>query len=715
MRENSRGINEDQAGKSYADRAVEAARERNESERIWCADYCRKYWPGECAHILRIADDAVRGSFLFDLPWDMEQTSEAVTFTGEIDWQYLPQDDPEFIFQFNRHRFWICLGQAYALTKDETYARCFAEQLLSWLKANPLTEQNKHTTWRTIEAGIRGEHWTKAIGYFADSPSLTEPVWAAFEQGLRIHGDYLLHHHSPFSDKSNWGVIENHGLFDIGAWLGEREYMDTALDNLERELAIQIMDDGVHWEQSPLYHNEVLRCILEVLRVGSQQKLTLPPSLAEAARAMCLANLAWIKPDGTQPVNGDSDRTDLRDVLTPAACLLGEPRFKAAGYQRLDFESVWELGPDAAITYEQMETVVPADCFQVLAHSGNWCLRSGWEAEADYLHVVCGSLGGGHGHMDKLHLDLCIGGEDVLIDSGRYTYVDGKLRRYLKSAAAHNVPLIDGAEYTQCTGSWDVTGTAAPIGQHWCRKGQYTFFQGSHLGYLSQGMLVNRRILSIGTRIHVIVDEFYGMGRHVCSQRFHLNPGGKTELTQSGFRFAGHNSETEFIVLSEGCVSGLEMCPVSFHYNKLEQAPCVTVSREGALPLSIITVIAGYDAGASHSVEAAKTAVIAPAASVPAVSVPVADSSSPVEASPSAVLKDDQAEAVVVSDGEHRYLAVFNHRETGADSEYIGADGCFGLGRVMVSDRSTGQLSGQTSVQTCIHSDGSRQMTVMQW
>ena len=36
--------------------------------------------------------------------------------------------------------------------------------------------------------------------------------------------------------------------------------------------------------------------------------------------------------------------------------------------------------------------------------------------------------------------------------------------------------------------------------------------------------------------------------------------------------------------------------------------------------------------------------------------------------------------------GDHSYLAVFNHRETGADMEYIGADGHYGLGRVMICE-----------------------------
>ena len=193
-----------------------------------------------------------------------------------------------------------------------------------------------------------------------------------------------------------------------------------------------------------------------------------------------------------------------------------------------------------------MRSETPECLFHALEQSGNWCLRSGWDRNADYLHFKCGSLGGGHGHFDKLHVDLSIAGEDVLIDSGRYTYVDGSLRRQLKSSCAHNVPVVDWQEYTQCTGSWDVKGRTAPAGQDWSQKGPYTFLQGTHLGYLPAGVLVNRRIISIGTRIHVIADEFYGTGTHVLSQVFHLNPAGSVEMREDGFLYHGIRAEAAF-------------------------------------------------------------------------------------------------------------------------------------------------------------------------
>ena len=427
------------------------------------------------------------------------------------------------------------------------------------------------------------------------------------------------------------------------------------------------MDDGVHWEQSPMYHNEVLRCILEVLRVAELYEIPVAEDIENAARAMAMADFLWSKPDHTQPANGDSDRTDLRDVLTPAAWLLKDPLLRFGGYDCLDFESAWEMGMEAVIGYEQMTKETPQNELVSLEASGQAVLRSGWDQKADYLHFMCGSLGGGHGHFDKLHLDLSYEGEDVLIDTGRYTYVDGTLRRTLKSAKAHNVPMADDREYTECTGSWNVRNAAAYAGMRAVQKGQYTLFEGAHLGYVDAGVYVCRKVLSIGTKIQIIADSFYGFGEHVCSQHFHLNPAGQTTLTKEdqasglGFSYQGIKTGAKAFVLMPGAEISMEQGPVSFHYNQLTECPWICIRKKMALPGTLITVIFNDNT--------------ADASLVP-VTVPVTGE----------VLKDQDAQALRIRMGDHSYLAVFNHRETGADMEYIGADGHYGLGRVMICE-----------------------------
>ena len=231
--------------------------------------------------------------------------------------------------------------------------------------------------------------------------------------------------------------------------------------------------------------------------------------------------------------------------------------------------------------------------------------------------------------------------------------------------------MVDWQEYTQCTGSWDVKGRTAPAGQDWSQKGPYTFLQGTHLGYLPAGVLVNRRIISIGTRIHVIADEFYGTGTHVLSQVFHLNPAGSVEMREDGFLYHGIRAEAAFYRVEPWSGGGggkmeLEETPVSFHYNQLEYAPCVSLWRESALPCSMLTVAAGYETGSGNPYTVSRVSVISPVTG--------------------RCLKDEEAEAMRIQDGKHSWLVVLNHLETGADGEYIGAEGRYGLGRVMVCD-----------------------------
>ena len=84
------------------------AYEKDEYLRI--ADFCIKNCGEMNDLVLKTAEETAEHIFLFRLPWDMESTSEAVHFGGKIKWDYLHNEDEEFIFQLNRHRYWICLG-----------------------------------------------------------------------------------------------------------------------------------------------------------------------------------------------------------------------------------------------------------------------------------------------------------------------------------------------------------------------------------------------------------------------------------------------------------------------------------------------------------------------------------------------------------------------------------------------------------------------------
>ena len=104
----------------------------NSEDRIFFFENPRniaKYINNYCTHqrdeIISVANDITNQIFKFTLHWDLERNEIPVIFEDEIDWLYQPGEDPEWVYAFNRMRFWICLGQAYVLTGDEKYARTF--------------------------------------------------------------------------------------------------------------------------------------------------------------------------------------------------------------------------------------------------------------------------------------------------------------------------------------------------------------------------------------------------------------------------------------------------------------------------------------------------------------------------------------------------------------------------------------------------------------
>ena len=105
-------------------------------EYIKIADFCNKNCKEMQDIVLQTADEITKNIFLFRLPWDMEATNEPVNFKDKIKWNYCFNEDEEFIFQLNRHRYWICLGQAFWIKQNDIYVKTFINQLLDWINEN---------------------------------------------------------------------------------------------------------------------------------------------------------------------------------------------------------------------------------------------------------------------------------------------------------------------------------------------------------------------------------------------------------------------------------------------------------------------------------------------------------------------------------------------------------------------------------------------------
>lgn len=494
------------------------------------AEFCKMYWPEETHHTIKFADAVCENRFLFDRPFDLERTSEEIAFGDKIDWYYKLNGDEEFLFQLNRHYFLISLGQAYYLTGDGKYLRHFVRLMTDWIRRVPRVEKNQ-SPWRSLEVGLRSDYWTRAIAYLEGTEFDTPALREMYRSSLAEHADVLRKTHGARYKISNWGVIQDNGLFSLSAAMGWEEDARLAADRLAEQSEIQVMADGVQWEQSCTYHTEVLSCFLNVIRVAAEHGIALPEKLIRNTNRMAEVHSKWIKPNHHQPLFGDSDDIDIRDVLAQSALLLNRSDLKYHAYPILDFESAWLFDRHARERYEQMACEKPAFTDAALEDSGTYILRTGWGEDDDYLCMHNGFTGGGHAHADKLHFDLSLAGRDVLVDSGRYTYVPGKIRTAIKGERGHNVSRIDGKPFMRFRG-WEYL-TAAPAVQYPIfQGGGCTLIGGAHLGYLKRfgSAISERRILRICPGLYVVLDAFRSRTAHRYEQYFHFCPNGHVTL-----------------------------------------------------------------------------------------------------------------------------------------------------------------------------------------
>ncbi len=491
--------------------------------------YVKENCPEDVAEVIKKADETAENTFIFNCRWDLESTFFPVKFQisggaqsdARINWLYQPKDDPEWTYALNRMRYWICLGQAYAITGDEKYPQTFVRQLTDWVENVKLTDSESSPAWRTIEAGFRLEYWIKAWQYMKFSPSVTDKVREIFFNSVAEHADYIVRSYNDFNRISNWGVLANHGLFMVGVLLENKQYVSTALKRLEAEARTQIYPDGMQWEQSPMYHNEVLHDFLDVLILAgrndfSEAEYPEITYIKETTYRMCVACSVFQKPDHHQIMMGDSDDLDVSWNLARGAYYFHDSKLKARSIPQFDFDTIWDTGYKAALEYADMAVNDGGELSTVLQTSGNAFFRSSWKEDAAFLHFHCGTMGAGHGHSDQLHVDFSANGEDILVDSGRFTYVSKRERYDYKNPPAHNTITVDGVDYCHWTDSWGADSFCKPINFKSVSVDGYCYCEGGHTGYLvandvtgcKGGVLVNRRVLFIKPDIVLFVDEF---------------------------------------------------------------------------------------------------------------------------------------------------------------------------------------------------------------
>ena len=489
----------------------------------------RKNFPEELKNSIEVANQVRQLYFIFRYDWDMEKTNVPYQFKKQIDWTIIPFGDEEWCYMLNRHKYWIDLGRAYLFTGKEVYAKTWVSQVSDWIKRNPVNDPSlSKLSWRRIEAGIRCENWIKSFELFKSSPSVTPQFMALFLNSLYDHAEFINSSFTDFSKTSNWGVLEYQGLYNVAEFMSDlgiaQQWKADAIQKLTVCAQLQVLPDGSQWEQSPMYHNEVFHCLMNVNYLAAKSNTKLPEILIENTKAMAWANVKWQKPNFHQPLTGDSDDTDLRGILTTAAAIFEDGGLKSRANSTLDYENCFLFDVAQQEKYKQMPELAPNFTSVYLPNSGDMIMRSSWKTDASYMNIRLKKLGCGHAHDDLLHFSLFASGRDYLIDGGRYSYVESKERAMLKSSSSHNLLVVDDSTNSIYSSSWSNSFNADSRNIVSISHEKFDYAQADNTAYLrlADPVLMTRRVLFIKPGLWLVFDSFNANGKHKYSQFFNF-------------------------------------------------------------------------------------------------------------------------------------------------------------------------------------------------
>lgn len=530
----------------------------------------RNHYTDEKSSVLMRAEDLLKGKYIFQNEWDMERSQVPVLMPLEsVDWNYIPGLDMEWAYMFHRHHYLPDLILAYLFTDDLKYIEYLKRFMLQYIEENPYNETNKPFSYRTIDVALRLQAWVKVVEMLN---ILEFDVEGAILDEMAVYHDYLMERIAPSRSQSNWVAIECSAILLYQEQMQKTEHQESVLSLYEMCLENQVLDDGLQWEQSFMYHHEVLITALHAISAIGKDKSS---RVYKSACAMALASSIIMRTDGTQSNFGDSDYECMHSLMLASEKLLGIDLFHYPVKSSLyDFmftgNDNGSLGLRDAAAVEQLNLETNGIAM-VKHHDTNTTLM--------FAH---GPLGGGHGHDDFLHLDWMINGKNVLVDSGRYTYHEENMSRLkYKSPLAHNVPVLNHQPYNKHIDSWSSEKVARGFGEKVVYKDRVALFEGGHFGYSTnqEQIYIYRSAIYIDDSILITIDSLKAGKQHQLSSNFVF---AKPNLSQDDghLRYDDEGVSLYVYPLTQGSNIQIETHTISPQYNLEQETLRLNLSQE---------------------------------------------------------------------------------------------------------------------------------------
>lgn len=386
-----------------------------------------------------------------------------------------------WIFNLHYHEW---LADLRAAGQREVAQQLIGDWLVKFAAYNPVV-------WHPYPTSLRIVAWLTHGAWLLDGAD--DDLKQAFYESLYRQALYLAD--NPERDLGGNHLLKNlKAMIYSGLGLDLPEVYSRGMAELLRELPVQILPDGMHYELSPMYAAQVLRDLLDI-RAVLRKTGGAPKVLDETVRKLGTALGFFVHGDGRLALFNDA--AELEDVQVGQLLRL----------------SGADDAPDA----------LPDAGYARLARGGAVVLFDAGKVGPDENP--------GHAHADTLSFELSIGRERVIVNGGTYAYQHA-LRNVFRSTPAHSTVSLEGMDSAEVWAAFRVGRRPHQVdmnlqGGEEPLPGGDIWVEGAHDGWRNLGIMHRRKLLLAGDGSKLRGEDELVWGR--APQRrvrahFHLHP-----------------------------------------------------------------------------------------------------------------------------------------------------------------------------------------------